>query len=278
MLATMAYIKFNRPAKIANGRSARMRIICKFNCKQRPAELANGRLAMMRIIGKFFRKNRPAKTAKGRLAMTRIIEKFIRKQGLAKIAKDRLARMPVIGMYFQRRQVQLPALDLAAELVNGRLAMLDVIDMFFQKRRGELPATMGYITPDVSAEIANGRLAMMDAIGRFFLQPHVVWEGPDRYWDPAGFWSRRTVRWRRRPRTLKHGRFSMLVVFYMTRPRPSFLGYMTQEIMRIFQRRRTVQKGHGGISLQMAAKFAAYCFCCELSASSDRRARNRRTV
>ena len=137
---------------------------------------------------------------------------------------------------------------------------------------------MGYITSDVSVEIANGRLAMMDAIGSFFLRPPVVVEGPDRFWDPAGFWSRRTVRWRRRPRTLKHGRFSMLVMYYMTRQWPSFLGYMTQEIMRIFERRRTVQQGHGGLSLQTAAKVAAYCFCCELSASSDRRVRSRRTV
>ena len=87
------------------------------------------------------------------------------------------------------------------------------------------------------------------------------------------------MRWPRPPRTLKHCRFSMLVMYYMTRQRPSFfLGYMTQEIMRIFERRRTVQQGHGGISMQTAAKVAAYCFCCEVSATSDRRVRSRRTA
>ena len=66
--------------------------------------------------------------------------------------------------------------------------------------------------------------------------------------------------WRRRPRTLKHGRISMLVV-----------GYMTHEIMRIFRCRRTVELKHGGISIQTSAEVVAYSGFCELSTDRNRR-------
>ena len=114
-----------RPAKIAEDRLARMRIIDM--CFQR---------RMVRLVAtmSYITRDVRAEIANGRLAMLEIIERFLRVNSGAKIAKDRLATMAIIRMFFQRRRVR-------------------------------LPATMGYITRDVRAEIANDRLATMDVIG-----------------------------------------------------------------------------------------------------------------
>ena len=114
-----------RPAKIAEDRLARMRIIDM--CFQR---------RMVRLVAtmSYITRDVRAEIANGRLAMLQIIERFLRVNSGAKIAKDRLATMAFIRMFFQRRRVR-------------------------------LPATMGYITRDVRAEIANDRLATMDVIG-----------------------------------------------------------------------------------------------------------------
>ena len=260
MLATMAPVKTRRPSVTANGRLAKMTII-KFFQKKRPTKNTNGRLAMMKIIGKFYRGGRPQKNANGRLAM------------MLKTAKTRMAMMPIIGMSHKRQMLPATMSYITPEITNDGVALMDIIDMFFKKRIRELPATMGNITPDTAAEIATGRLAMMDAIISFYVQTPTVVEC-DMYWDPAGVWSRRPVRWRRaRTRTRKHGRISMLILFLLNRESMTNLGFL-QKIKGIFLR-RSVPLQHGGISMQAAAKVVAYIMMCDVSASSERRLRCR---
>ena len=145
--------------------------------EQRPAEIANGRLAMMRIIDEFFRKDQAAKIAKGRLARMLIIGMFFQRRMVrlpatmsyitrdvrAEIANGRLAMLQIIEKFFR--------VDSGAKIAKDRLATMAFIRMFFQRRRVRLPATMGYITRDFGAEIANGRLAMMDVIGMKLCDP-----------------------------------------------------------------------------------------------------------
>ena len=235
--------------------------------------------------------------------MMRIIDEFFRKDQVAQERKSRLARMLIIDRFFQRRMVQLPATtgyitrDVRAEIGNGRLAMLQIIEkffredsgakiakdrlarmtiigMFFQRHRVRLPATLGYITRDFGAEIANGRLAVMDVIGMKLCD--LCLKGDGQILGSSRVHVQTDTGWRRRTRTLKHGRISMLGVGYMTRALKHghismlALGYMTHEIMRIFRCRGTVELRHGGISLH-AAKFVAYCGFCELSTGRNRR-------
>ena len=87
--------------------------------EQRPAEIANGRLAMMRIIDEFFRKDQVAKNAKSRLARMLIIDRFFQR---------RMVQLPATTGYITR--------DVRAEISNDRLAMLQIIEKFFLEDRG----------------------------------------------------------------------------------------------------------------------------------------------